>query len=77
MSLKDAYNHVKDKRPQIRPNLSFVRQLIDYEFSIYGVKTVAMVYCHALDQEIPDLYEHEFRAMEMLYQKFRRNIIRR
>jgi atypical dual specificity phosphatase len=77
MSLKDAYNHVKDKRPQIRPNLSFVQQLMDFEISIYGAKTVSMVYCMALDQEIPDLYEHEFKAMEMLYLKFRRNIIRR
>ncbi|XP_049290470.1 dual specificity protein phosphatase 18-like [Anopheles funestus] len=77
MSLKDAYNHIKDKRPQIRPNVSFVKQLMDFEQKLYGTRTVTMVYCHALDQELPDIYEPEFRTMEMLYQKFRRNIARR
>ncbi|KFB49311.1 AGAP006593-PA-like protein [Anopheles sinensis] len=77
MTLKDAYNHIKAKRPQIRPNVSFVKQLMDYEQKLYGAATVTMVYCHALDQELPDIYEPEFRTMEMLYQKFRRNIARR
>lgn len=77
MSLKDAYNHIKDKRPQIRPNVSFVKQLMDFEHKLYGTRTVTMVYCHALDQELPDIYEPEFRTMELLYQKFRRNIARR
>ncbi|ETN58284.1 map kinase phosphatase [Anopheles darlingi] len=77
MSLKDAYNHIKDKRPQVRPNVSFVKQLMDFEQQLYGSRSVAMVYCHALDQELPDIYEPEFRTMELLYQKFRRNIARR
>uniref|UniRef100_A0AAG5DBD6 Protein-tyrosine-phosphatase n=1 Tax=Anopheles atroparvus TaxID=41427 RepID=A0AAG5DBD6_ANOAO len=77
MSLKDAYNHIKAKRPQIRPNVSFVKQLMEFELKLYGTRTVTMVYCHALDQELPDIYEPEFRTMEMLYQKFRRNIARR
>lgn len=77
MSLKDAYNHIKAKRPQIRPNVSFVKQLMEFELQLYGTRTVTMVYCHALDQELPDIYEPEFRTMEMLYQKFRRNIARR
>ncbi|XP_055629681.1 dual specificity protein phosphatase 18-like [Toxorhynchites rutilus septentrionalis] len=77
MSLKDAYNHVKTKRPQIRPNVAFVKQLMEYEFKQHGTRSVSMVYCHALDQELPDIYEPEFRTMEMLYQKFRRNIAKR
>lgn len=77
MSLKDAYNHVKARRPQIRPNVAFVKQLMEYEFKQHGMRSVSMVYCHALDQELPDIYEPEFRTMEMLYQKFRRNIARR
>lgn len=77
MSLKDAYNHTKAKRPQVRPNVSFVKQLMDFEQNLYGTPTVTMVYCHALDQELPDIYEPEFRTMELLYQKFRRNIARR
>lgn len=77
MSLKDAYNHVKARRPQIRPNVAFVKQLMEFEFKQHGTRSVAMVYCHALDQELPDIYEPEFRTMEMLYLKFRRNIARR
>lgn len=77
MSLKDAYNHVKARRPQIRPNVAFVKHLMEFEFKQHGTRSVSMVYCHALDQELPDIYEPEFRTMEMLYQKFRRNIARR
>uniref|UniRef100_A0A1Q3FYQ7 Putative dual specificity phosphatase n=1 Tax=Culex tarsalis TaxID=7177 RepID=A0A1Q3FYQ7_CULTA len=77
MSLKDAYNHVKARRPQIRPNVAFVKQLMEFEFKQHGTRSVSMVYCHALDQELPDIYEPEFRTMEMLYFKFRRNIARR
>ncbi|XP_053687445.1 dual specificity protein phosphatase 18-like [Sabethes cyaneus] len=77
MSLKDAYNHVKTRRPQIRPNVAFVKQLSEFEFQLTGARSVAMVYCHALDQELPDIYEPEFRTMELMYQKFRRNIARR
>lgn len=77
MSLKDAYNHVKAKRPQIRPNVAFVKQLMEFEFKQNGSRSVSMVYCHALDQELPDIYEPEFRTMELLYQKFRRNIAKR
>ncbi|XP_055534036.1 dual specificity protein phosphatase 14-like [Wyeomyia smithii] len=77
MTLKDAYNHVKARRPQIRPNVGFIRQLSDFEFQLTGNRSVTMVYCHALDQELPDIYEPEFRTMELMYQKFRRNIARR
>lgn len=77
MSLKDAYQHVKSRRPQIRPNVGFVKQLMEFEFKQTGSRSVSMVYCHALDQELPDIYEPEFRTMEMLYHKFRRNIARR
>ncbi|XP_058066635.1 dual specificity protein phosphatase 18-like [Anopheles bellator] len=79
MSLKDAYNHIKAKRPQIRPNVSFVKQLMEFEQLLVpeGSQSVALVYCHALGEELPDIYEPEFRTMELLYQKFRRNIARR
>lgn len=77
MSLKDAYNHVKARRAQIRPNVAFVKQLMEFEFKQHGTRSVSMVYCHALDQELPDIYEPEFRTMEMLYHKFRRNIAKR
>lgn len=77
MSLKDAYQHIKARRPQIRPNVAFVKQLMEFEFKQTGRRSVSLVYCHSLDQELPDIYEPEFRTMEMLYHKFRRNIARR
>lgn len=58
-------------RPQIRPNIGFFRNLIDYENSLYGSTTVTMVYKESLNQEIPDVYEPEYKAMEMFYQKHR------
>jgi len=30
MNLKDAYLHVKSKRPQIGPNKGFIQQLMDF-----------------------------------------------
>ncbi|KAM6174431.1 dual specificity protein phosphatase 14 isoform 2-T3 [Erethizon dorsatum] len=40
--LLDAYNWVKARRPVIRPNVGFWRQLIDYECQLFGKSTVKM-----------------------------------
>lgn len=77
MSLKTAFHHVKSIRPQIRPNMGFFKQLIEYEEKIHGSSSVQMIYCSALGENIPDVYEDEYRTMEMLYQKYRRNFARR
>lgn len=77
MSLKNAFQHVRSVRPQVRPNLGFFKQLIDYEQRLYGTSTVSMVHCSALGEEIPDVYEPEYRTMELLYQKYRRSFARR
>jgi atypical dual specificity phosphatase len=77
MSLKSAFHHVKSIRPQIRPNTGFFKQLIDYEERIHGSSSVQMIYCSALGENIPDVYEPEYRTMELLYQKYRRSIARR
>lgn len=77
MSLRDAYHHVKSIRPQIRPNIGFFRQLIAYEEELRGSKSVEMIYRESLGQEIPDVYEPEYRAMEEFYQRQRRNGKRR
>lgn len=45
--------------------------MIDYENVLYGSTTVAMVYKESLSQEIPDVYEPEYKAMEIFYQKHR------
>lgn len=44
MSLREAYYHVKSKRPLIRPNTGFWKQLIEYEHKLFGVNTVRMVF---------------------------------
>ncbi|CAO1326780.1 unnamed protein product [Diamesa hyperborea] len=74
MSLKNAFHHVRSVRPQVRPNVGFFKQLIAYEQRLYGTSTVQMVPCKSLGDEIPDVYEPEYRTMELLYEKYRRNI---
>ncbi|XP_063621759.1 dual specificity protein phosphatase 14 [Cydia splendana] len=63
MTLRDAYHHMKIRRPQIRPNTGFFKQLIKYEERLFGVPSVKMVYCEAIDKEIPDVYEPDYRGM--------------
>lgn len=77
MTLKTAFHHVRSVRPQVRPNLGFFKQLIEYEQRLYGNTTVAMVHCSALGEDIPEVYEPEYRTMELLYQKYRRSFARR
>lgn len=77
MTLKAAFQHVRSVRPQVRPNLGFFKQLIEYEQRLFGSNTVTMVHCSALGEEIPDVYEPEYRTMELLYQKYRRSFARR
>lgn len=77
MSLKNAFLHVRSIRPQIRPNVGFFKQLIEYEQRLHGTTTVSMVHCSAVGDEIPDVYEPEYRTVELLYQKYRRSFARR
>ena len=43
MTLFEAHNFVKTKRPIIRPNPGFWKQLTEYEKKLYGHNTVRMV----------------------------------
>ena len=64
LSLKEAYNFVKEKRTVIRPNIGFFRQLIDYEVKVTGQQSV-----HMVDSPIgclPDVYEEQTRHMVWL-----------
>jgi len=40
MCLKDAYAHVKEKRPIIAPNGGFLIQLLEYEMKLFGKTTM-------------------------------------
>ena len=43
MRLCQAWDVMMDKRPSVRPNAGFWRQLIDYEVKLFGSNTVRMV----------------------------------
>ncbi|CAG2101342.1 unnamed protein product [Medioppia subpectinata] len=66
MSLKDSYNLLHKKRPIVRPNGSFFRQLIDYEWRLFGKNSVKMIYLEHLNIEVPDLFVHEYKKMVLL-----------
>ena len=51
-TLRDAYIEVGRARPAIYPNLSFWRQMIDYEIKKSGIASVNL-----LDKSIPDVYK--------------------
>ncbi|MEE6469420.1 hypothetical protein FKM82_008618 [Ascaphus truei] len=61
VSLIEAYNWVKTRRPIIRPNVGFWKQLIDYERKLFGKCTVKLV--HTPYGMIPDIYAKERRNM--------------
>ena len=62
MSLKDAHALVKSRRPFIRPNLGFWRQLVEYENSLFGRTSVKIV--PSSIGFIPDIYENEVKSMQ-------------
>ncbi|KAJ8380303.1 hypothetical protein SKAU_G00010810 [Synaphobranchus kaupii] len=61
MTLSDAHLWVRSRRPIIRPNSGFWKQLIDYENKLYGCGTVRMITSPV--GEIPDVYEKETRNL--------------
>ncbi|XP_029462810.1 dual specificity protein phosphatase 14-like [Rhinatrema bivittatum] len=61
LSLLDAHEWVKMRRPVVRPNVGFWRQLIDYEKKLFGKNTVRMVASPI--GLVPDVYEKEARSL--------------
>ncbi|KAB0396099.1 hypothetical protein E2I00_004567 [Balaenoptera physalus] len=59
--IHSAYTWVKARRPIIRPNVGFWRQLIDYERQLFGKSTVKMV--QTPYGVVPDVYEKESRHL--------------
>lgn len=74
LSLLEAYNDVKLKRPLIRPNCAFFKQLMKYENSLYGCTSVAMVYNEYLKMEIPDVYDSQYQYLNAYRKKCRSKI---
>ncbi|XP_023968847.1 dual specificity protein phosphatase 14-like isoform X1 [Chrysemys picta bellii] len=65
LSLLDAHQWVKSRRPVVRPNVGFWRQLIDYERRLFGKNTVRMV--PSPIGPVPDVYEKETRGLVPLW----------
>lgn len=61
MTLLEAHRLVKARRPIVRPNNGFWKQLIDYENRLHGKVTVRMVTSPI--GEIPDIYEEGTKGM--------------
>ncbi|XP_061445567.1 dual specificity protein phosphatase 14-like isoform X2 [Rhineura floridana] len=65
LSLLDAHEWVKSRRPVVRPNVGFWRQLIEYERKLFGKNTVKMV--PSPIGLVPDVYEKETRGLVPLW----------
>ncbi|XP_018567369.1 dual specificity protein phosphatase 18-like [Anoplophora glabripennis] len=63
LPLLEAYNFVKLRRPRIKPNCGFFKQLIEYEKQLFGSNTVHMVFNECVQMEIPDVYDNEYRII--------------
>ncbi|XP_066276841.1 dual specificity protein phosphatase 14-like [Branchiostoma lanceolatum] len=61
MSLEEAHSHVKARRPFIRPNIGFWRQLIEYERTLYNKNSVTIIQSNV--GPIPSVYEKETQGM--------------
>ncbi|XP_051891082.1 dual specificity protein phosphatase 14-like [Pristis pectinata] len=60
-SLREAHNWVRSRRPLIRPNSGFWRQLIDYERRLFSRNSVRMVPTPL--GLLPDIYVQEVRGL--------------
>ncbi|XP_072021938.1 dual specificity protein phosphatase 14-like [Amphiura filiformis] len=61
MTLKQAHTYVRGRRPVIRPNPGFWKQLIHYERTVKGKSTVKMV--PSSIGWIPDIYKEEMKGL--------------
>ncbi|ROL43986.1 Dual specificity protein phosphatase 14 [Anabarilius grahami] len=61
VSLAEAHAWVKARRPVIRPNGGFWRQLIEYERKLFGRNSVKMI--QTPYGVIPDVYERDRRNL--------------
>ncbi|XP_066254418.1 dual specificity protein phosphatase 14-like isoform X1 [Euwallacea similis] len=73
ISLLEAYNYVKARRPRIKPNCGFFKQLIKYEKSMFIKSTVQMVFNEFVQMSIPDVYDSQYRVVRRPKGKFRNN----
>ncbi|EFA03077.1 dual specificity protein phosphatase 21 isoform X1 [Tribolium castaneum] len=71
LTLLEAYNYVKLRRPKIKPNCGFFKQLIEYEKDIFGDNTVRMIFNEFVQMEIPDIYDCDYQFVSHFSKKKR------
>lgn len=71
LTLLDAYNYVKLRRPKIKPNCGFFKQLIEYEKEIFGDNTVRMIFNEFVQMEIPHIYDCDYQFVSHFRRKKR------
>ncbi|CAL4206176.1 unnamed protein product, partial [Meganyctiphanes norvegica] len=64
MSLREAYQHVHDIRPCVRPNHGFFEYLIAFEYIERGESTVNMVTIPEVGLTVPDVCENELHVLK-------------
>ncbi|XP_056638808.1 dual specificity protein phosphatase 18-like [Diorhabda sublineata] len=72
LSLLESYNYLKLRRPRIKPNCGFFKQLIEYEKQLFGCNTVQMVYNEFVQMDIPDVYDSDYRPITTFSKKIGR-----
>ncbi|PAA50178.1 hypothetical protein BOX15_Mlig031045g2 [Macrostomum lignano] len=60
LNLRQAHDLCKQRRPYIRPNVGFWRQLCDYEERLFGIRSVRMVTSPV--GLVPDVYKDELQS---------------
>uniref|UniRef100_A0AC35TS95 Protein-tyrosine-phosphatase n=1 Tax=Rhabditophanes sp. KR3021 TaxID=114890 RepID=A0AC35TS95_9BILA len=61
LTLRQAYHFVKSKRPIVRPNVGFWKQMVEYEKRLFGHSSVSMLHTEHCDLPIPDVYINDLR----------------
>lgn len=64
MSLRSAHDHVRSRRPVIRPNTGFWEQLIEYEYSLRGRNSIEMRLSPV--GPVPDIYYNQVKDLLLL-----------
>lgn len=71
LSLIESYNYLKLRRPIIKPNCGFFRQLIEYERELFSNNTVKLIYNEMLNLELPDVYDSEYKSLNYFRKKYK------
>ncbi|CAL4085051.1 unnamed protein product [Meganyctiphanes norvegica] len=63
LNLRQAFQHLRQIRPNIRPNNGFFKQLIDFEVALRGYSSVRIIYNAQNGLSVPDVCEEELKII--------------